>query len=123
MTKQHWQDWINGMLGLWVFGSPWFLEHTMVTEVPARGTLGMWNLWVIGLAVVVIAGFALYAFNAWKELANLILGVWLVASPWALGFSTSDMLMRNAVSFGALIVFFAAWALYDATRGPNRSAK
>jgi hypothetical protein len=29
LMVRHLQDWINYVLGLWVFGSPWFIEHAM----------------------------------------------------------------------------------------------
>jgi len=58
MNKGHWQDWVNYLVGLCVLGSPWLLEHTMVTAVPGGGLFGMWNLWIVGRAVVVIAGKA-----------------------------------------------------------------
>ena len=115
MGKQHWQDWINGLLGLWIFGSPWLLVHSMVTEVPvAGGILGMWNLSVVGLAVVVICAIALYRFNTLAEWINLLSGAWLVVSPLALCFSASAALTWNSVVSGSLIVIFAGWCLYDA---------
>jgi len=120
--KQHWQDWLNVLLGLWVFGSPWLLEHTMVTEVPGGGLLGMWNAWVVGLAVVVIGGITLYAFHAWEEWVNVVLGAWLLVSPWVLGFSKSAVLMWNAVIFGALILVFAGWALFREGAIPGKKA-
>ena len=111
MDKQHWQGSLNLLLGLWVFGSPWILEHSMVTEVPGGGVLGMWNMWVVGLSVVVIAWVALYGFKEWEEWTNLALGTWLLVSPWVLGFSASAALMWNAVIFGALILVFATWKI------------
>ncbi|WP_447954056.1 SPW repeat protein [Sphingopyxis chilensis] len=127
MHKQHWQDWINGLLGLWLVGSPWLLEHTMITEVPVGGVLGMWNLWTVGLGVVIVASIALYAFdsytfNAEAEWTNLALGGWLLTSPWVLGFSASAALTWNAAIVGSLVVVFAGWALYD-VRGPKQAAK
>lgn len=120
--EQHWQDWVNFLLGLWVFGSPWLLEHSMVTEAPAGGILGMWTLWLVGLVVAVIATMALYAFNSWQEWANLTLGAWLLVSPWVLGFSQSAVLMWNAVIFGAGLFVLASWALAD-ERGQKPAAK
>jgi hypothetical protein len=43
MTK-YWQDWVNYFLGLWVFGSPCFIEHAMISMEPGSGTRGMLNL-------------------------------------------------------------------------------
>jgi|SRR3990167_570720 len=119
MNKSHWQDWVNVLLGLWIFGSPWLLEHTMVTEVSGGGLLGMWNAWVVGLAVVLIAGIATSAYSAWAEWTNVALGAWLLVSPWALGFSQSAVLMWNAVIFGALVLGFAGWALAEKPKQPS----
>lgn len=122
MKNDHWQDWVNVFVGLWVFGSPWLLEHTMITEVPGGGLRGMWNLWIVGLLVAIIAYIAIYAFNAWEEWVNIALGAWLLVSPWILGFSASAVLMWNAVVFGALVVAFAVWALAD-TGGTRQAAR
>ena len=111
MGKPHWQDWVTYFLGLWVFGSPWFLEHSMMTEMPGGGIRAMWNLWLVGLAVVLLAIVAVEAFRAWEEWVNVALGAWLLVSPWVLGFSRSGTLMWNAVIFGALVLVFAGWAL------------
>jgi hypothetical protein len=113
--KRHWQDWVIYFLGLWLFGSPWFLEHSMVTEIPGGGMRAMWNMWLVGLAIVVLAIVAVEAFKAWEEWANLALGGWLLVSPWVLGFATSTALMWNAVMFGALVLVFAGWSLVSDT--------
>ena len=123
MVKQ-WQDWANYFLGLWVFGSPWLLEHSMVLGVPGGGSRAMWNLWIVGLAVVVISTVALNAFRVWKEWVIFGLGVWLVLSPWVLDFAVfpSILLMLNSVFFGALILTVAGWALTEEPRR-RQSAK
>jgi hypothetical protein len=77
----------------------------------------MWNHYVIGIAVAVLAAIALFAFAAWEEWINLALGAWLLVSPWLLGFSTSAALMWNAVIIGVLIALFAGWALAEAQGG------
>ncbi|HVB15374.1 MAG TPA: SPW repeat protein [Stellaceae bacterium] len=115
--KQHWQDWANYFLGLSIFGSPWLLVHSMVTEVPGSGSRAMWNLWVVGLAVVVVSTVALNAFRVWEEWVNFGLGVWLALSPWILDSTASAMLMWPSVFFGALIFSIAGWAL---TEDPRR---
>ena len=47
----------------------------------------------------------------WKDAANLVLGLWLVASPWALGFTTNQTTTWNAWGVGALITIAALAAL------------
>ena len=120
MNGQHWQDWVNGFLGFWIFISPWALQHMMPSDA-VTGNLAMWNLWAVGVAVLVVAAFALFAYQPWEEWTNLALGAWLLISPWLLGFSASAALVWNAVFIGALIVLFAVWALLE-KRSPQQAA-
>lgn len=112
--KKYWQNWVNVFLGVWVFVSPWFMQQIMAPE-GARGA-GTWNLYVVGVAIAVLSLVALYAFNAWEEWLNVALGVWLLVSPWLMGYSASTALRWNAVVAGVLVVVFAAWALYEEQR-------
>lgn len=113
---KYWQDWINYFLGLWLFGSPWFLEHSMVTGVPETGTWGMFNLWTVGLSVILLTSVAIDGLRHWEERAIFALGAWLVPSPWILEFSTSRVLMWNSVIVGALICVFGGWSLAEGRR-------
>ncbi len=111
MTKS-WQDWSNYVLGLWVFGSPWFIEHAMIGTEPGAGTRGMLNSWVIGLAVVALTTLAINGImKAWSQLGVFALGAWLLLSPWIIGFTATAPLMWNAVICGGLIFVFAGWRL------------
>jgi len=113
--RKHWQDQGNLALGLWVLVSPWVLRHTMATSAGATNTAidstAMWNLYLVGIAVVALALAALITFREWEEWTNMALGFWLYVSPWALGFSSSSLLMWNAVIAGALVVILAGWAI------------
>lgn len=122
--KQHWQDWIIVLLGLWVFVSPWILPHSMVSSALFGGAGGaaMWNFWIAGGALIAIGLVSLLAFSVWEEWVNLALGAWLFASPWLLGFSLSAALTWSALVAGALVVLFAAWSLGD-ERGPRALTK
>ena len=115
---KRWQDWANYFLGLWVFGSPWLLEHSMALGEPGGGSRAMWNLWLAGLAVTVISTVALNTSAVWGEWANFGLGMWLVASPWVLDFAVfpTILLMWNSAIFGALIFTVAGWALTEEPR-------
>jgi hypothetical protein len=127
--RKHWQDWGNLVLGLWVFISPWILQQIMATgaEAATVATSGLaaWNLYIVGIAVAALAGAALFAFQAWEEWTNLALGAWLFASPWVLGFSSSALLMWNAVIAGALVVVLAGLAIsptQGSSQGPAKHA-
>jgi SPW repeat-containing protein len=121
-TKLKWQDWINLVAGLWIFVSPWALQQAVTTSTAvgevSAGSIN-WNLWIVGLAVATLALIALFAFQVWEEWVNVGLGLWLIASPWILGFSTAALLTWNAVIIGVLIAVVAGWALVPA-QGPEK---
>jgi uncharacterized membrane protein len=47
----------------------------------------------------------------WKDLGNLLLGLWLVVSPWVLSFAGDANAATNAWVTGGLIAILAAAAL------------
>lgn len=115
MKTQHWQDWVNALLGLWVVLSPSMLAHVMASSLEPGGVpeAVMWNQYVVGGAIAALAVVALFAFKAWEEWTNVILGAWLLASPWMLGFYGAPALMWNAVILGVLVLGFAGWILHE----------
>jgi hypothetical protein len=48
----------------------------------------------------------------WQDWVNVVLGVWLVVSPWALGFANHEKAARVAWLAGAAVVVFAAIGAY-----------
>ena len=80
MAKRRWQDWANLVLGLWLFISPRVLGYSAETAAA-------WNAYVIGAGIVVFAFIAARMPKAWEEIINMVLGVWLVLSPFVLGYS------------------------------------
>ena len=66
---------------------------------------------IFGAAVVVFAVLALFVPKRWEEWTNLILGLWLIASPWILAFQSYTVAAANMVVVGAVIVVFSGTAL------------
>jgi hypothetical protein len=100
-------DLYNVVLALVLFASPWLFSLT-------NGTARM-DFWVSSAAVVAISLGAIFAFASWEEWANLAFGIWLMASPWILGFSEARA-MHFAVAIGALVTFLALlelWLMYE----------
>ena len=102
--RQRWQDWINLLLGIWLFISPW--------AVGFEGTqrAASWNAWILGVAVVVFSAIAVSMPQVWEEIINLLLGVWLVISSWVIGV-TSRAAETDAVIVGLLVILFAILAM------------
>jgi hypothetical protein len=118
--QQHWQDLITAALGAWVFVSPWVFQQVTGThsDMSEAAALAAWDLWVVGITLAVVAAMALLAFHSWEEWLVVALGVWLLLSPWLLGFNVLHGLRLNAVVTGALVVLFACWSL-EGHAGPE----
>ena len=104
MKVKHWQDPVNLVLGLWLVATPWIFQF-------AGEAAPMWNAVVVGVVVAAIALSTLFKAQAWQEWANAVLGLWLVASPWALGFAAIAAALWNAVVVGVVVAALALWAL------------
>jgi len=105
MATERWQDWANGILGLLMFTSPW------MRGLAAGGGSAAWTAWILGGAIIVFAGIAVYMPKAWEEALNIILGLCLLASPWALSYADQPTPTSNAVMVGLLVTLFAVWAM------------
>lgn len=103
MAARRWQDWANLALGSWIFISPWVLGYT--------GTAAAWNAYVMGAGIVVFALIAAYMPKAWGEVINMLLGMWLVVSPFVLGFDEMTIVALHTVLAGILATAFAIWAM------------
>jgi len=105
MALKRWQDWVNVILGLWMVASPWMLGFAAGESIAAP------SAWILGAAIVVFAGVAVYMHKAWEEALTIILGICLFASPWVLGFADQMTPATNAVVVGLLVTAFGVWAM------------
>lgn len=85
--------------GLWLFIAPWAVPYLMQAEVAALSVI--WNHWIVGLGLLLSALAALLQFRASSDWGRVILGLWLAASPWTVGFAGASGLMWNSLLLGA----------------------
>jgi len=102
---KRWQDWANLALGAWMIVSPWALGFASQYDVAAL------TAWMLGAGIVVFAAMAAYMPKAWEEGINVLLGIGLIASPWALDFAARSAATSNAVTVGVLVAALALWAM------------
>jgi len=79
------------------------------------------EFWAEGAVIGAISIGAMVAYANWAEWANVALGIWLVVSPWLLGF-THTRAMHFSIVIGAAIAYFAIielWLQYDHTHFPD----
>ena len=89
--------------GLFLFVSPWLFAY-----VSEKARI---DIWASGAAIAAIAVAAIVAFSDWEEWLNLALGVWLMVSPWLLGFMHTKA-MHVSILLGAMVAFVAALELW-----------
>jgi hypothetical protein len=100
-------DIYNLVLALVLFATPWFLARAAAATAL--------DLWASAAAIGVISIMALLAFAWWKEWTNLALGLWLIVSPWVLGFAHTSA-MHFSICIGVVVAFMSLleiWLVYD----------
>lgn len=93
---------LNVIVGLWLVISPFALDYVGVGDA-AR------NAAIVGLLVAVMAAVrAMSVFRqVWLSWANVVLGVWLIVSPWILGHDQVTAATWNHVITGLVIAVLA----------------
>jgi hypothetical protein len=104
LKLKHWQDIASVVLGVWLIASPWVLG--------IRGPLqAIGDFVAIGAVLGAFALTAVFIPESWEEWSDLVLGLWLIASPWILGFTDVPLAVENAMVCGGIITVLAVWVL------------
>ncbi len=77
------------------------------------------NANIAGIVIVVLALAALAAFAVWEEWLNLIVGLWVLVSPWVLGFQGTHAMTVHVI-IGAVVAILAAIELWMLSHNPPR---
>ena len=112
-THRTWEDWGGMLLGVLIVLSPWFPAETGHEVVDAERSLVILNTVTIGLLVFGLAQLEYVALQRWEEVAAIVLGLWLIASPYIFGYSSDGLLRFYHSSFGGLVVLLAALQLWQ----------
>jgi len=103
-------DVYNLVLGAALFVSPWLFAFSQgAASIDAR--LG-------GAAIVTASIAALLVFAEWEEWIELLAGLWMVASPFVLGFQHTTA-MHVSIAIGLVVAYIAALDLWLIHYGPK----
>ena len=104
-TGVRWAAGLGVLAGLWILISPWALAFWGV------GTATGNNL-IVGIAILVLAAIAYSGpEEMWASWVNFILGIWLIVSPYVLGFSMFGRILGNNIISGIVVAVLAIIAL------------
>lgn len=109
------QDWLNVLMAVLLFVSPWFLGFAE-EEGPAM------TAWISGLIIGLFAVAAIVSFMEWEEWVNVALGVWAIIAPWVVGFGGNNSATWAHVVIGVLVAALAAWELWEVHNPPRAMA-
>jgi hypothetical protein len=101
---------VNIILSIWLFIPPWVLGYSL-------GQVQAWNAWIVAVVVFVLSIASLAQFQRWEERINVLLGIWLILSPWILRFSTDSKPAANAIIVGIIVGVLALWNALDRRTG------
>ena len=109
--SMRWQDWMNASLGVWLVAAPFLMNYA--SAAATRNSLA------VGAALIVVPLLALLKPLAWRQWLVLALGVWLILSPFLLGYASAEAAAWNAVVTGIVVTIAAAAAVRSARTGPR----
>jgi len=89
--------------GLFLLISPWLFAFAYD---PARI-----NAIATGTPLTLVSGLAIIVFAEWEEWISLLIGFWVLASPWLLGFPHSSG-MHIAVFVGVAVIYLSILELW-----------
>ncbi|HZV98365.1 MAG TPA: SPW repeat protein [Methylophilaceae bacterium] len=107
MANKQWQDFANFIIGVWLVISPLVMDR-LYGNVPEAAA---WSAYILGAAIMVFAIASVYVHRVWEEGLNMLFGVLLIISPWALGFAAHTRSALNAIIAGVLVTGLATWAM------------
>jgi len=95
---------LDTLAGVWLLLSPFILRF----GVPA----GITNNVLVGIVIAVLAivRFSGAYSQSWISWINVVLGVWVLISPWVLQFSGFHTATMNNVILGIIVVVLAGWS-------------
>jgi len=110
-THRTWEDWCGMLLGALIVVSPWF---PLLEEAPIAGQpLVILNTVAVGLVVFGLAQLEYVALQRWEEVTTILVGLWLIVSPYVLGYSGEGFLRLYHSSLGVVVVLLGVLQLWQ----------
>ena len=112
-THRTWEDWLGMLFGVLIVLSPWFPTQISHEVVDADRSYIILNAVTVGIIVFGLAQLEYTALQRWEEVAGIVLGLWLIASPYMFGYSGDGLLRFYHTSLGSLVLLLAALQLWQ----------
>lgn len=111
-THRTWEDWCGMALGALIVASPWFPIQEEAT-ISGHQQMIILNTIAIGLVVFGLAQLEYVALQRWEEVTTILVGLWLIVSPYVLGYSGEGFLRLYHTSLGVVVVLLGVLQLWQ----------
>lgn len=112
-THRTWEDWCGMLLGMLIALSPWFPAQTSHELVGGDRGFVVLNTITVGVLVFGLAQLEYVALQRWQEGCEILLGLWLIASPYIFDYFDDGLLRFWHSSLGGLVVLLATLQLWQ----------
>ena len=112
-THRTWEDWLGMLLGVLIVLSPWFPSQASHEIVDGDCSYVILNAFTVGLIVFGLAQLEYTALQRWEEVAGILLGLWLIASPYIFGYHGDGMLRFYHSTLGSLVLLLSLLQLWQ----------
>ena len=106
---RHWEDPVIVLIGLQLLAAPWMIDYQ--TDVPAAE-----NAQLVGAALAAVGLGACLHYRAWIQRLAAAISLWLLVSPFALGFVNVKNAMLNAEVAGTAVLLLSILTLLSRLR-------
>ena len=111
-THRTWEDWLGMLLGVAIVVSPWF-PFSSVDVIDSERSTMILNTFVVGMLIFGLAQLEYVALQRWQEVAEIVLGLWLIASPAIFGYANDGLMLLWHCALGVLVVLLGALQLWQ----------
>ena len=108
-----WEDWFGMLLGVLIVVSPWFPMQGNPEVMDSERSIMILNTFVVGMLVFGLSQLEYVALQRWEEVAEIVLGLWLIVSPWLFGYSADPFLPAWHAILGTVVALLGALQLWQ----------
>jgi hypothetical protein len=101
------------LLGVLIILSPWFPMQTSQETAGTDRSFMILNTFSVGILVLGIAQLEYVALQRWQEVGEIVLGLWLIASPAIFGYANDSLMLFWHCLLGVLVVLLGSLQLYQ----------
>ena len=108
LQRARWASAGNVAAGVWLILAPFVLNFE-------GADTAQWNHIIVGAAVLVLAAIRAFDPDEREVLSwmNVVLGLWMIVSPFLLGYANVNDAQTNSLITGVIILALAAFSAYE----------